>query len=60
MTTAPDFAAVAAEAADLLEHYALYIRTVPASDLERHPYLPAIEQVVEDLRAALAKAGLPE
>ncbi len=44
-----------ADAADILDHYARFIRDeVKADDLERHPYLPHIEQVAADLRAALA------
>lgn len=53
---APDFALVVPDAADLLEQYAEYIRTVHSSELERHPYLPEVECVIADLRAALAKA----
>lgn len=40
------------EAAELLDRYAAFIRDeVKADDLERHPYLPAIEQAASDLRA---------
>lgn len=57
ITAAPDFAEAAPDAADLLEHYASFVREqVSAADLERHPYLPHLEQVAADLRAALAKA----
>jgi hypothetical protein len=42
----------ASDAADLLDQYAGYIRTVKADELERHPYLPHVEQVAEDLRAS--------
>lgn len=42
------------EAADILDQYASFIRTdVKADDLERHPYVPQIEQCADDLRAAL-------
>lgn len=37
--------------ADLLEHYAGYIRRVKPEDIEAHPYLPELEQVAADLRA---------
>jgi len=38
-------------AAYLLEQYAKFIRNdVKADDLERHPYLPLIEQTIADLR----------
>lgn len=57
IAAAPDYAAVAPDAADLLSRYADFIRqSVKADELERHPYLPEIERVVEDLRAAIAKA----
>jgi len=57
IAAAPDYAKSAPDAADLLEHYADFIRReVKADDLERHPYLPLIEQTAADLRAAIAKA----
>lgn len=56
IAAAPDFVDPAADAADLLDQYAEYIRTVKADELERHPYLPKVEQVVQDLRAALLKS----
>jgi hypothetical protein len=41
------------KAADLLAQYADFIRhSVKADELEAHPYLPEIERVVDDLRAA--------
>lgn len=41
------------DAVDILKTYADFIRNdVRADDLERHPYLPHIEQTIEDLRAA--------
>jgi len=59
IAAAPSLLGPAPNAADFLEQYANYIRTVKADDLELHPYLPAIEQTVQDLRAAieLAKTG---
>ncbi|MBI0474253.1 hypothetical protein D9601_02590 [Sphingomonas sp. MA1305] len=43
------------EAADYLDQYAQFIRDeVKAADLERHPYLPALEQAANDLRALQA------
>lgn len=43
-------------AADLLQRYCDYIHDeVRADDLERHPYLPEIEQSIEDLRAGAAE-----
>lgn len=39
------------DAADLLDRYASFIRTVKADDLELHPYLPEVERVAEALRA---------
>lgn len=56
IAAAPDFAEVAPDAADLLERYAEFIRTVGADDLELRPYLPEVERVAECLRAAIAKA----
>ncbi|MDK8188408.1 MULTISPECIES: hypothetical protein [Sphingomonas] len=41
------------DAIDILTTYADFIRNdVRADDFERHPYLPHIEQTIEDLRAA--------
>lgn len=57
MTAAPDFAEVAPDAADILERYAEFIRTVASYDLERHPYLPEVERIAETLRAAISKAS---
>ena len=58
IAAAPDFAAAAPHAADMLEQYADFIRRdVKADELERHPYLPALEQVIDDLRAALRAAA---
>lgn len=56
MAAAPDFASTAPTAADLLGRYAEYIRTVSPADLDLHPYIPEIERVVGELRAAIAKA----
>lgn len=38
----------------MCEQYADFIRRVPAADLEQHPYLPELEQVIEVARAALS------
>lgn len=52
----PALVAGARQSADLLDQYADFIRRdVKAGDLERHPYLPSIEEVVSDLRAILAR-----
>lgn len=57
IAAAPDFAAVAPDAVELLNRYAAYIRDdVRADDLERHPYLPELERVADALASALAKA----
>lgn len=56
IAAAPDFVEPADDAADLLEQYAEFIRSVKADDLERHPYLPLVEDCIRGLRAALAKA----
>ena len=61
LANAPAASSVGADAADLLAHYADFIRhSVKADDLEMHPYLPEIERVVYDLRAAIAKATVAE
>lgn len=45
-------------AADLLEDYAEFIKSdVMAADIERHPYLPAVEGVAEELRELAAQAA---
>jgi hypothetical protein len=42
----------------ILVHYDAYIRyQVKADDLERHPYLPEVESVLETANALLAKIG---
>ena len=42
-----------ARAADFLEQYADFIkREVMSVDIERHPYLPELEEVAADVRAA--------
>lgn len=57
IAAAPNYAAVAPDAAYLLEQYAQFIRDdVKADDLERHPYLPLIEATAADLRATIALA----
>lgn len=56
IAAAPDLLEPAPNAADILEQYAEYVRTVKADELERHPYLPLIEETAADLRAAIAKA----
>lgn len=57
IAAAPDFAAVAPDAADILDNYAGFIRhSVKANDLDMHPYLPHLEDVAAQLRAAIAKA----
>jgi len=42
------------EACDYLDHYAEFIRSVHSSELERHPYLPALERVAAEMRQALS------
>lgn len=57
IAAAPDFAAAAPDAADMLDSYARFIREhVKADDLELHPYLPEIERVAGELRAALTRS----
>lgn len=56
IAAAPDFADAAPDAADILEHYAEYVRGLPSAEFERHPYIPAIEEAAAKLRAAILKA----
>ena len=54
MTT--DTEALIERAAQMCEWYAEFIReNVMSADIERHPYLPELEGVAEDLRALLAQ-----
>lgn len=58
IAAAPDFAEVAPDAVDILDTYAGFIRhSVKADDLDMHPYLPHLEDVIAKLRAALSRAG---
>lgn len=43
------------EANDLLADYAEFVRNVPVSEIERHPYLPALDDAVSDIVAILAR-----
>lgn len=45
-------------AAEYLEHYAKYLYEVKLEDIERHPYIPSIEESASELRAMVAKGGL--
>jgi hypothetical protein len=47
-------------AAEYLEHYARYLQEVKLEDIERHPYIPSIEEAATELRtmAATVKAEL--
>lgn len=56
IAAAPDFAEAAPDAADILEHYAEYVRGLPSAEFERHPYIPEIEEAAAKLRAAILKA----
>jgi hypothetical protein len=46
--------AVLERAADMLEGYAKYCYRVKPDEIEEHPYIPSIEEVVEELRALAA------
>ena len=54
-TARPDAGEAITNAADILDQYAGYIATVKADELERHPYLPSVEQASHDLHAALSR-----
>lgn len=41
--------------ADIAKTYADYIQTVPASEIERHPYLPSIEAEIDDARTLIRR-----
>ena len=46
-----------------LDYYAEYIRSVHSSEIERHPYLPDLERVAEEMRALPEQAlkhAMPE
>ena len=47
-----------ARAADFLEQYAAFIHRVKPEEIEEHPYLPELEQVAADVRAACGVPGL--
>lgn len=53
--TNSDLLEAASEAAEIVERYAGFIRSVRADDLEMHPYLPEVERIAEDARAAISK-----
>ena len=40
---------------EIAHAYAEYIASVPSQELERHPYLPGVEDAISTARAALAK-----
>lgn len=40
---------VSRDAVEILRHYIGYIQTVRSDELERHPYLPEIERVTDEL-----------
>lgn len=56
---APDLLAAGEEAEWFLAHYAEYIAIVPVDEIERHPYLPDLQEKLEMLRAAIAKTKVP-
>ena len=56
IAVAPDLWEAGKEAEWFLAHYAEYIASVPVDEIERHPYLPDLQEKLEMLRAALAKA----
>lgn len=43
--------------AEFLEWYACFIKEAKPDDLERHPYLPELEEVAEELRALAAPSA---
>lgn len=42
---------------EIAHAYGEYISQVPSAELERHPYLPGLEDEINDARAALKEAG---
>ena len=57
MAAGPELLGVLERAVEMCDWYAQFIRSdVMAADIERHPYLPELEGVAEDARAAIAKA----
>lgn len=54
---APDLLEALRRTTEMCEAYADWIkRNVMSADIEQHPYLPELEGVAEDARAAIAKA----
>lgn len=41
---------------EIAHAYGEYISQVPSAELERHPYLPGLEDEINDARAALKEA----
>jgi hypothetical protein len=56
IAAAPELYAGAEAAVDILESYIGFLHHLPADELERHPYIPAVEDAFDMLFAALAKA----
>lgn len=46
-----------AAADDILEGYVIFLHHMPADELELHPYIPAVEETFDQVRAALAPAS---
>lgn len=44
------------EMVEVAHGYAEYISSVPSAELERHPYLPGLEDQINEARAILTKA----
>lgn len=59
IAAAPELLEAGIEAEWFLAHYADYIATVPVDEIERHPYLPDLQEKLERLRTAIAKATSP-
>lgn len=59
IAAAPDLASVAPHALAAIQSYIAFIKSIPARDLEAHPYLPELEDIEADLIAALEKARGP-
>lgn len=56
IAAAPDLIKAGKDAEWFLALYAEYVANVPVDEIERHPYLPDLQEKLEALRAAIARA----
>lgn len=56
IAAAPDLLKAGKDVEWFLALYAEYVANVPVDEIERHPYLPDLQEKLEALRAAIARA----